>query len=399
MTDLKKVVLVIKERYSSKESTFAFIAKHASALGVQQLDTRAKKWSFRGEKTPSCVANEYLSYRDYGDATNHNPDVVGRIMEYRGLSFPEAVRFLSELENLDVSSTSLESFKPAPRVVERKEYKQPFKKGYLYYKSKYAQENKELFNELLDGLCRSCSKEEKERAVFLFNIGLDTFETKEGKVQSRLFIPEMDEKKVAWNCFHYNRSLTPKGLLRRDGKRCLFGSHLLRNQEKVILTEGHSDCIVNNAKGLISVSSGSSTTAIPEEGLMLLKGRHVLFAPDADIAGWQGAIRKMIQIEEFNSSLKQSERISFSSLYWGDFIASKDDEKLNIKKGDVIDKAWLQAHQHLFFKDVELKKEMLVENWKQVHKSAVKQGYDFVDFHNQHKNDGEKYSKFLASLV
>ena len=250
----------------------------------------------------------------------------------------------------------------------------------------------------MEGLCRNCSLEEMRRAVKLFNIGLDSYENKRGELQYRLFIPEFNQDKIAYGSFRYNRELTPKGLLRKNSKRVLFGAHLipLFNPKKpIVFTEGHSDCIVNNAKGIASVTSGSSTTKIGQESLELLKGRELHFYPDADEAGVKGVCSKIMEIEAFNASVSDKEQIDYKVFFWAkSFRLGKEITKFsNKRKGDYVNSRDFAKLQIALFKEAKFHapERALVKSWIFFGKEVAKEGYDFIDFHGEYsKKDSYK---------
>jgi len=387
--DLKGVLTRIKSKYSSDDSAFEFFVRNASRLGVLNADSRRRMIDLRGEKTPSTKVSKYLNYCDFG-ADGRRHDVVYLIQEKEGISFPEAVKKLAEWENENIEEEV--DFKPLP--IEKKEEVQPYKTIYIQKRKKESlvSSNRSLFKSLIEGLCRSCSIEEMRMAVKLFDIGLTHYNDREtNEVVYRLFIPEYDYNKTPYGAFKYNRGLEVKGLLRSNSKRVLFGSHLFPlfdPLKPIIFTEGHSDCIVNNAKRMASVTSGSSTTKIPEEGLKLLAGRKIHFYPDCDEAGLKGICMKIIQIEEFNATQEEDMQIDYRVFWWSkSYIESKTGKEITMKE--------LVKKQIDFFKshDFHAPEQARVRNWKVFPLSKVKQGFDFIDFHNEFK-DKEGYDIF-----
>lgn len=395
--DLKGLVTRIKSKYSSDKSAFEWFVMNAERLGIHNADSRRKMIDLRGEKTPSTTVTKYLNYCDFG-ADGRRHDILNLIQDKYQDSFPQAVKRLAEWENEPLDSNS--EFKPL--VYEEKEEAKPYTQRYLKKMKDESFKYKDIFKELMQGLCRTCSLEEMRLAIKLFEIGLNSYEDDQGNTVYRLFIPEYNYKKIPFGSFRYNRGLTPKGLLRRNARRVLFSSHLMNlfNSDKpIIFTEGHSDCIVNNSKKMASVTSGSSTTKIGEDALLLLSGKIIHFFPDADEAGIKGVCQKIMEIEEFNARQEdQYNRIKYKVFLWGyNFTLSKKETKIpNKKQGDIVSIKDLIKFQINFFKEHEFHapEEARVKNWKVFPKEHVKEGYDFIDFHNDYaQKEGYKVFK------
>lgn len=393
--DLKNVLNNICAKYSTKEDTLNFFLMHSSELGVYGVDSSKKAAKFRDEKTASTHFLPNLRYTDFGgDGQVH--DVVHRIMEVNNCNFPEAVKILAQWEN-----EPMESFDKkgdfdfsTKQYFDTKEIKNPYKKRYLDERRVESKKNKKIAFELLKGLCRSCNSQDYKRAVKMFSIGLVSYERSSGEKEVRLFIPEFDEKEVAWGSFSYNRSLPTKGLLRKSAKRVLFGSHLIKYfdpKKPIIFAEGHSDCIVNNAKCYACVTTGSATTPLREWMFPLLEGRMLHFYPDADEAGMRGVLQKLLDIESYNATVEVERHIKYQVFWWSDNIVKKDGTFLKANE--------LKKIQQDFFtkKRITPTKEMLFNNWKIIKRKSnttVKVGYDFIDFHTEYK-DSPEYAKYM----
>ena len=391
-------------------------------LMVYQINERTKKMSLRADdETPSVAVYSGLSYMDFGGDSRLR-DPVDRIMETTGLSFIEAIKLFLTWENINIDDEILEYQVPKPVVYitkEKKQYKAPYNDKFIQDRIMDRLKFPSIYNPLREGLFRSCSIEEMERAEALFSIGL--FISKDPEWSHRIFIPEFDEKGQAWGHYLYNREAEPKGLLRKDAKRVLFGSHLVsRYGDNIIYNEGHSDVLVNVAKGLAAVSTGSATKRLSEEYLEILAGKTLHDFPDLDIPGILGATQRALDILEWNQknpNKKINHKIYlWSSMFYSEKIAKRIMEHtvsksepyypfiryIPLKKGKtttaaifdikimfLIQRDWAEK------RNINLPKELLVSNWKVLSKKLKKGGYDMIDFHNENQNS-PKYNKFLT---
>lgn len=428
----KELLLSIKENFNSEEASYDFFETYSSKkeLGIISIDKRNKKFDLRGEKTPSCKAYKNLTYVDFG-GEGKKRDVIYLMMENdKNLSFSGAVQLLANWLNEDTTDL----VKKSRQKIETSEKVAPYTEFYVnsQMKERAKPENKEIYTELVKGLFRGCSIDEMRAGCKAFDIGLNKFETEEG-TQVRLFIPEYDENKIAWGSYRYNRNYTSrKGLLRKNCKRILFGSHLLKfyNKEKpIIVSEGHSDVVVNVAKYLQCVTSGSSTAKIAPF-LPLLKGRELHFYPDADQPGLKGVTHKIMEIEQFNISLPFEEKITYKVFFWGKGFIDKsieEFESLCVPMSDIktsaekYSKSWwlnhfddksltstitldvLQREQELLIQKLkkeedfscEIPSKIWINNWSLVSKEIVPCGFDFIDFHIKH-NGSKNYQNFIS---
>jgi len=447
----KKILENIKAKYKTRDQVFEFferqykIPSRARALGLDGIedviDYRYKKVKVRPEKSASGQPMPGLEIYDFGGEKH---DVISLIEDNnKKLGFVEAVKLLAKWENEELSELEKREYVPIKKVEEKKV--PPYKKFYLDQRIQERNEigNNQIFNELLKGLFRSCSRDEKIAGVKAFNIGLTSYEEfiseedEKKELIYRLFIPEYNEKGVAFGCYKYNRAIKgKKGLLRKNAQRVLFGSHLLKfykdKSKPIILSEGHSDVVVNVAKYLQCVTNGSSTKSI-KEYLPLLKGRTLHIYPDADQAGIKGATMRTIEIETFNKTIqKEEDKIKYKVFLWSSIFIDESVEefrKCKIKVSSVkktgnprkfanrwwmkhftdetlspyIDHSIMIKEQKLIFDKQQVfqketlvpTKDQLIENWTILSKEPVKQGFDFVDFHEKNKNS-KNYENFIS---
>ena len=394
-TDLKDVLEGICAKYPTKEATFQFFLSHADKLGVLEVDMVRKAVKLRPERTASTHFLPFLRYNDFGDEGKVK-DVIDRIQELYGIKFPEAVRMLLEWENEPVEELVKRKnmfVKSTKEIFESKEIREPYSQYYIDKRKEEAKTESQLAFQLLKELCRSCNFEEYKRAVKMFNIGLVTMNGYYGE-EKRLFIPEYDENNIPWGSFSYNRNLDPKGKLRKDSKRVLFGSHLMKyfnENAPIIFTEGHSDCIVNNAKLYQSVTTGGATTPIREWMFPLLEGKMLHFYPDADEAGMKGVLQKLLDIEIYNSDKSFEKQIKYQVFWWSDKVIGKDGKVYNKKVWEDIQESFFSKKQ------ITPSAGMIFKNWKiikQRSKEYIDTGYDFIDFHLEYQNTPE-YKRYM----
>lgn len=435
----------IAEKYQTPEESFEVFDLLSSKLKIKSINKNTRKFDLRGENTPSVTCYGKLTYVDFG-AGDGRRNIVHLIRENnKTLSFKSAVLQLAEWLKEDVELLKASSI--GLRKQEETKKAEPYKEKYIQDQidERNKIENKELFLNLINGLCRSCSIEEKRAAVKAFNIGLNYYDSsytyEEGGEQKtkterqyRLFIPEYDQHKVPYGSFRYNREYKDnKGLLRKNCQRVLFGSHLLpfyKKQKPLIFSEGHSDTIVNVSKYLQCVTSGSSTTPL-KAFLPLLKGFLIHFFPDADQPGIKGVSEKILEIEEYNKELPEEEKIKYQVFLWGIGWKEKNIEDFQnmlipLSEIDTLaekySKAWWRRHftdetltpnieldiiekeqNHIFNKKIkDLKLDIVlpdcayVKNWKILQKDILQQGFDFIDFHLKHGGT-DKYNNFIKT--
>lgn len=431
MSNLSDKLKEIVEKFETEDDSYYFFEKFSGKkeLGIVSIDKRAKKFDLRGEKTPSVKAYKHLTYVDYG-GEGIKKNIIHLIRENTKCSFPQAVNLLiSWLEEDDSVIPEAKG-----KIEYSNEKVAPYSDFFIkkQIKERANPENKESFTRIVKGLFRGCSIEEMRVGVKAFDIGFQSYTVNNDgieEIEERIFIPEYDENQIPWGSYRYNRDLARKGLLRKNCKRVLFGSHLLEFYDKkkpLIVDEGHSDVCVNVAKYLQAVTTGSSTTSI-KPFLDLLKGFTLHFYPDADHPGIKGVTQKIIDIELFNQTQTEEDKIKYEVFFWGvgyiddrikDFKSlcvplseiqtveksSKDwwipyftDETLTenislevlaLEQQKIIDTKLKEVK-------VELGEKIYIKNWKKVSKEFVKQGFDFIDFHIKY-NGTENYGKFLA---
>jgi len=385
-------------------------------LGVCQVNESAKKMSFRVyDDTASVAIFENLIAFDFGGSNDKGVDPVGRIMEVTGFDFKNAlITFMSWLgEDIEIKPPEMRFKK------DKKSQVNPYKPSYLRRVISDRHLYKEQYEKLAKGLFRSCTEKQKKYAENVLYIG---YVPATEEYVDRIFIPEMDEKGIAYGSYKYNRGADPKGLLRRNSKRVLFGSHMLpKYKDYIIYSEGHSDTVVNIAKRFSCITTGSSTKKFDDK-LSLLKGKTLLDFPDLDIAGMKGAMSRKMEIEEFNKNASPEDKIKHIIFWWADWITSekiyqkisnnqteKQDEFISIKDDIVlsnglagISKKMLRKLQFEICKKKNWPFELLdINNWKVVYKKQHKKaGFDFIDlYESEDSEEKEKLLSFLESKV
>jgi len=412
--DMVNLYKNIKAGYDKESSWWWWINNsHRPELCVYKIDEKLKKLALRAEDdTASTAIYQGLGYVDFGGEARLK-DPVERIMEITGLSFLEAIKLFLSWEGYDIEQ-DIQYHIPKPVVYKhdkKKTFKAPYKDKFLQDRVLDRVKYKEQYEEIAKGLFRGCTPEEKKFAEGILYIGF--MKSDDPDFADRIFIPEYDQDEIPWGHYLYNRNAEPKGLLRKNAKRVLFGSHLLKKYSKDILyCEGHSDTVVNIAKGYASVTSGSATKPI-KDYLPLLEGRILHDFPDLDIAGAIGAIKRRLDIIEYNLSIPQEEKpfrkISHKIYWWSHtFISDKLGEKIinnrisqndelfpflsQIKLGrykgkvlaiinlNLLDKIianWLQK------RNIPIREYFLPSSWQIMISKPRKMGFDFVDFHEE----------------
>ena len=425
----------LTQTYHSEQEIFEFWITHPE-LEVSNVGLRnAHKYAFslRPENTPSVRPNPKtrgFMVTDFG-GESRSITPMARLMEL-GFSKKEALdKLISWINGSEISTNQEHIQRSAPLVesAEKPAYTQRAIQGYLLNASNY----KEAFNELLNGFLRASSDEEKITAQRLLMIGY----CPQGQYDPvhRLILLEQDETGKAYGHYKYSRNATPKGILRKNARRVLLGSHLLaRFGKDIIINEGHTDFAANISKELAAISSGSSTKRFTGDYLNLLAGKTLHDFPDLDVPGILGATHRAIDIAKWNAknagikapithkvylwsnwfkSSKLAEKIACNG-----FSASATDKLLKlapVKNGeafvglDLLEKIQMQAinDERNYFQNnfPQLPQSAFIKNWQLLNKAVkgeVKQeGYDFVDFHLEYSTKegfSEKYHNFLSKF-
>lgn len=413
MTKLEKYK-VLKDNYQTPEESFSWWENNASRpeLGVYKFDKGTRKISLRVyDDTPSAAIYDRLTYVDFGsDGTQKDP--IHRIMEVTGCNFSHALDLILSWEGVNP-----QAFVPIQREgFQKEELRSAFSNNYIREMVINRSKMNEQYQLLVPGLFRSCSQKEISNAEKLFSIGFSP--KSEYEEENRIFIPEFDSGGIAWGCYKYNRGSGKKGLLRKNSKRVIFGSHLLKKfKNDIILSEGHTDVIVNVAKNLASVTTGSSTKKF-NENIGLLAGKTLHDFPDLDIAGMLGAMNRGLEIEAFNTQFPDK-KITHIIYWWSQwFFDEKLAEKLKnngvapselfyfikdqipIKKDHAffnIDILAILQETYAEKKKIVLPDYLRIHNWKIIAKGSKKAGYDWIDFHTEN-SFSDKYEKFIEKF-
>jgi hypothetical protein len=411
MTATEKVEMMkrIKESYCTKDDSFVWYERNSgrSELCIYDVDTKRKMLSLRAsDRTASAAIYPELTVHDFGGGGSYDP--VNRIMEITGQTFMEAVDTFLSWEGVESYDHT-----PAPmRDKKEKEFVSPYLEKYLRTLVLNRHKYEVRYKLLAKDLFRSCTPEEQNHGEKLFLIGFIPVEdqTYEGAVD-RIFIPEFDESGVAYGSYRYNRSCTDrKGLLRKDSKRVLFGSHLLQ-AGPVVFAEGHTDVVVNVSKGIQTVTTGSATKAFGDN-ISLLSGRVVHDFPDMDMSGLIGVLNRAQEIAVWNeSNLFPEQNITHKIYMWGEgFHDSKLQKRFDSKEklsNEVYFEFLNEIIDCVFTKDVIFKvlqkyaskKSIAIDlsTWKILGKGIKPGGYDWIDFHTENQ-DNPKYPAFINSL-
>ena len=421
--DYKKLLNKMLDRFPHKEDTLDFFKRNHEYFSqgcykASNFDEYKSKFSARREdNTPSTLCKPRLTTVDFGD-TGKQKSILQFIVdinnekedgEYLEMpkAFPKAVQLLADLLKVDENQDMDDYvYVPPPPIEEKKAGE--YKPNFIDRQKRNSVKNdksKKTFLSLMDGLCRSCSLDEKRRAVKIFNIGLNDYlqtdpKTNKSRTVYRLFIPEYSRDLIAYGSFRYNRNEDPKGLLRKNCQRVLFGfhlSHVFKVDKPIIFAEGHSDVVVNNSKRIQAITSGSATTPIGEN-ISELKGKLIHLYYDLDLPGVKGITERVIEIEMFNKDVSEAEKIKYVIYQWSskviiddkvkDFIEYEEEQLEVIKrlKGDTR-RAITLTDDYIFEK-------CRISTWKVLSNEPKGKGYDWIDFHTEMK-DHEKYTSFV----
>ena len=436
--DYTKLLYSMLDRFPTGADTLVFFQKNAAyftagGYKVYNFDEYKLKFSARpNDNTPSTLCKPKLTTVDFGD-TGTQKGILQFIIDVNNeKDDKEYLRFIpkdnqktqadrdmnrktyyfaiQELANLlDVDENKdLDDYVyvPPPKVEEKKAKEYTVR----YVDKQRAHSLKNDFNknktkELMDELCRSCSLDEKRRAIKIFNIGLlDYMHTDKGSKTPRkvyrLFLPEYSKDLKAYGCFKYNRAESTSGLLRKNCQRVLFGihlSHVFSPEKPIIFAEGHSDVVVNNSKRIQTITSGSATTPIGEN-ISEMKGKLYHLFYDLDDAGVKGITSRLVEIEMFNKDQVEKDKIRYKVFQWSSKVIIKDEVVEFISYED-IQREHLQrligdTRKGITIDENELFEKCRISTWQVLSNEPKKKGFDWIDFHTEMK-DHPKYNAFI----
>lgn len=425
----------LTQTYHSEQEIFEFWVSH-DELQVSNVGLRnAHKFAFsiRPEKTPSARPNPKVCgfmITDFGgECRSITP--VDRLMEL-GYTKKEALdKVLGWISGFTDLSTNahIKICRSVPLV--NSEEKSAYTQKAVQYFLSNATRFYTPFKELLDGFLRASSEEEKITAQRLLMIGYCP--QRQYDPIHRLILLEQDANGTPYGHYKYNRNANPKGLLRKNAKRVLLGSHLIsRFGQDIIINEGHTDFAANISKGLAAVSSGSSTKRFTEEYLDLLAGKTLHDFPDLDVPGIIGATHRAIDIAKWNAKNAGIKAPIVHKVYlWSDWYKSSNlaqkiacngfsksaiDNLLKtapVKNGEAYVSLKLLAQiqeqamndEKRYDGEFPIVPSMFLSNWtllNKAEKGKVKnEGYDFVDFHLEYSTKegfSDKYNVFLSKF-
>lgn len=398
----------IKENYSSREDSFSWWANNSgrSELGIASINSKTRKISLRSsDENESTVIYQNLVYIDFGES-GRTKDPVDRIMQTMNCSFIEAVRIFVSWEGSEI-----QNFTPSEHKKKDSSDKLNISiiRECILNKDRY----RDRYNAVKAGLFRSCSESEIIRGEKLLSIGFSPISQYEK--EDRVFIPEFDETSTPWGFYKYNRgSAFVKGLLRSNSKRVIFGSHLIKWFPKdIIYVEGHTDAVVNISKGYAAITTGSATKLFGDN-IENISGKTLHDFPDLDIPGMIGAMKRGLEIDEFNLT-NPDKKITHIIYWWSEWMKSdkiydkisknmveeyelyfhiknqiplkNNVANLNMQIFDVIAKIFADKN------GIELSDRLLPSKWKIMQKGAEKSGFDWIDFHEK-GHEGIKKEKF-----
>jgi len=317
------------------------------------------------------------------------------------------------------------------------------KESYIEYLSKnfFSPSHHNRAMEIAKGLFRGASESEIRKAVSLLKIG---FRQGKGDYLDTLYIPKpnLDSKFVG--AYSFNREyktlkgFATAGFEKKNAPKPAFPSILTPSytSKVVVWAEGMTDAALLIAKGIQSITEGGAGSSIQQDTFEVLKGKTVLDFPDADLAGLEGAIKRNLQIVEFNKSQNAENQIKHIVFWWAksfasvsylekvidrkiqknsslDFALQEGAKRTKDGKGLKVDLDTLQKVQYRLLEKRGLAKFedgqyivpsdiLLVNDFKVVlKKHIVKAGFDFTDMINKDSVEKEtllSYLKKVASL-
>lgn len=284
---------------------------------------------FHDEKTPSFTVSPTKNiYKCFGCGRGGN--AVNFIMEHEGYSFPEAIRYLAKMYNIDLVETEQS----------QEEKQEAMKKDSLYIVMDFSKKHfiHNLFNTQAGvniGLSYFKERGFRESTIKEFELGYalddgtDLFDIATEKQYKKEFLVELGLSNANGRDFFRSRVMFPIHNL--SGKTIAFGGRTLSNNKKIpkyinspetdiynkrkslyalyfakqhirrqdscILVEGYTDVISLHQAGIKNVVS-SSGTSLTDDQVRLIKRytKNVVVIYDGDAAGINAAMRGMEMI-------------------------------------------------------------------------------------------------------
>jgi DNA primase len=284
---------------------------------------------FHDEKTPSFTVSPSKNiYKCFGCGKGGN--AVSFVMEHEGYSFPEAIRYLAKMYNIDLVETE-----QSPE-----EKQEAMKKDSLYIVMDFSKKHfiHNLFNTQAGvniGLSYFKERGFRESTIKEFELGYalddgtDLFDIAIEKQYKKEFLVELGLSNANGRDFFRSRVMFPIHNL--SGKTIAFGGRTLSNNKKIpkyinspeteiynkrkslyalyfakqhirrldscILVEGYTDVISLHQAGIKNVVS-SSGTSLTDDQVRLIKRytKNVVVIYDGDAAGINAAMRGMEMI-------------------------------------------------------------------------------------------------------
>lgn len=83
----------------------------------------------------------------------------------------------------------------------------------------------------------------------------------------------------------------PKYIYDKGGKMALYGLHLAKQSDTILITEGEMDCLVAWSANIPAVSSTGGALSFPVEWAKHFEGKEVIICLDNDVTGGSGMVK------------------------------------------------------------------------------------------------------------
>jgi len=121
----------------------------------------------------------------------------------------------------------------------------------------------------------------------------------------------------------------------KGGKITLYGWHLAKDEDTILITEGEKDCLVAWSHNIPAVTSTGGAMSFQEEWVQMLEGKTVIVCFDNDKAGGEGMAKVFKMFEGKCKMMFLPERTGVKDI--SDYVMSGGDLHKLIRTAKVID--------------------------------------------------------------